>query len=92
MLILDLDYLDSVSQSNAINLHGGGKAKAISAWSTVGIGESSSVFAIVKNQAVVDKNRSYASSSVIAAAYGDKGSSITAFSFASASSEKEIEK
>jgi hypothetical protein len=84
MLILDIDYLDSVPEITSMNL-GGGKAQASSAWSAVAFGKSTLVIAIARNEAIVGNRGSYASSSVKVFVIGDRSASASASSYSSAS-------
>ncbi|MUG93678.1 hypothetical protein F7734_15120 [Scytonema sp. UIC 10036] len=86
MLILDLNYLEDISEKNAMYLHGGRKAQAISAWSAAAFGQASIVITSAKNQVIISNSSSSASSSVVAIASGDESAFATAYSFASVSS------
>jgi hypothetical protein len=86
MLILDIGYLESVTEAIAIDLNGGGKAVAISGFWAGAFGSSTYTSAVAENKAVSSKYSSSASSSVKANAVSSDGDAIaTAFSFSSSS-------
>jgi hypothetical protein len=88
MLILDLNYLDSVPEITVIDLYGGGKAKpsaaATSGWVAIATGKSTFTYGEAKNLAIAGKNSSAASSSVKVIASGDEDAFVMAFSRSSA--------
>lgn len=85
MVVLDLDYLDSVTEITSMHLGGGGKAWAFSTWFAGAYGESTVVITNAKNKAIAGEDSSTASSSVETAASGDDGTVVGAYSSAFAS-------
>ncbi|MBP5971194.1 hypothetical protein HW132_00215 [Brasilonema sp. CT11] len=87
MLILDLDYLDSVSEENTMHLHGGGNASAITAYLARAFGHSTYTGTVAVNQAVAGTGSPSASSYVQATAVsGGSSASSSATSVFSLSS------
>lgn len=80
MLIYDLDYLDTISETSFRHLNGG-KAVAISAFSASAFGDSTSINTFLENIAGSGYRGSFANSSVRVTSTSSGGTS-----FASASS------
>ncbi|WP_017651506.1 hypothetical protein [Fortiea contorta] len=73
MLILDIDYLDTLSEASTIHINGSGKAFAISNFWVVALGGSTYAGAVANNQAFTGSQGSFASSSVQAFAAASGG-------------------
>ncbi|BDA66773.1 hypothetical protein RIVM261_055630 [Rivularia sp. IAM M-261] len=84
MIISDIDYLDSISETCSMHVNGG-SALAISGFSTQAYGSSTSVVTFLKNLAVSNPRYSKARSSVMAAATASGGDTSIAVSASSAS-------
>jgi hypothetical protein len=86
MIISDLDYLDSIVETDAIDLNGG-NAVANSTALAIATGSSTATSIIFKNLAISNPGGSLAASSVRSSAKSTGGNTFSAaFSSASASS------
>lgn len=83
MIISDIDYLDSISETSAMHVNGGGSALAISEFLAQAYGDSTSVISYIRNRAVSQPRKSSASSSALVAASG--GDALVIVSASSAS-------
>jgi hypothetical protein len=86
MIISDLDYLDSILETDAIHLNGGSAVANSTAWA-VASGSSTATSILFQNLAISNPNGSLAASSVRSSAKATGGNAFSAaFSSASASS------
>lgn len=85
MIISDIDYLDSISETSAMYVNGGGSALAISGFSAQAYGDSTSVITYIRNRAVSQPRKSSASSSAFVGATASGDDTLVTVSASSAS-------
>ena len=85
MIISDIDYLDSISETTAIDLNGGFQAMAMSGFEAYGFGEDSIVMSYVANLVNIDEDHAHAISNVHIIVAGDDAGHVSLSSMALAS-------
>ncbi|MBW4601518.1 MAG: hypothetical protein KME29_18570 [Calothrix sp. FI2-JRJ7] len=84
MIISDIDYLDSISDTSAMHVSGG-SALAFSGFSAQAYGDSTSVISYIRNRAVSTPRKSSASSSASVGAAASGSDTLVTVSASSAS-------
>ncbi len=82
MIISDIDYLHSITETDVIHLNGGDAVTISKAW-TIAYGSSTASNIVIKNQAISKPRYSFSASSVSATSKSSDGTTI---SYASSSS------